>query len=202
MTALLAGGISGCGFLTAAKSQTDVKVGDCIVQNKDTLVVTKVACGKNDLGKVYAIPVLPDGDYPGDAKVDNAAQQACLSSSSVPSAAGTLGWTPPRETLWNQGQHDVFCFSKRVKVGDCLAQNNDTHLITAVACGQGGLGKVYAIPVLPAGKFPGDTQVGKATEDACQAASGGLAKGIPISYLPPSEPYWNAGHREVFCMSK
>jgi hypothetical protein len=201
MTALLAGGISGCGFLTAAKTRADVKVGDCVVQNKDTLVVTKVACGKNDLGKIYAIPELPKGDYPGRTELDKASRHACLTASGIPSGPSTFGYFPPSEELWDQGDRELYCAAKSVAVGDCLAQDKN-NLVTTVTCGKSDLGKVYAIPVLPAGKYPGDTQSGKATEDACQAAGDKLPAGTPINYLPPAQENWDAGHREVFCMSK
>ncbi|WP_163506793.1 hypothetical protein [Fodinicola acaciae] len=89
-----------------------------------------------------------------------------------------------------------------VKVGDCIGQDKDTGLVTKVTCGQGDVGKVYAIPVLPEGDFPGSTQVQKAAEKACLSASGKPADESTISYVSPSEALWKLGHREVFCAAK
>jgi hypothetical protein len=88
-----------------------------------------------------------------------------------------------------------------VKVGDCILQDKDTHLSTVVDCAQTNTGKVYAIPALPEGAFPGDTKVQQLGEAGCVAASGRPADESKIVYIPPTETQWKLGVHKVFCLA-
>jgi hypothetical protein len=94
---------------TSKLTLADVKVGDCISQDKDTHLSTVVPCTQTNTGKVYAIPALPEGQFPGDAKVETLGESACLAASGKPADASKIGLLPPSEAQWKLGQHKVFC---------------------------------------------------------------------------------------------
>lgn len=60
---------------------TDVKVGDCIVdddiEGETSYTVTLVPCSESHLYEAYANFDLPDGDYPGDEKASSLSEDGC-----------------------------------------------------------------------------------------------------------------------------
>lgn len=88
-------------------ANTDVKVGDCVAQDKDTQLISVVACSQPNDGKVYATPELGTGAFPGDAKTNTDAKAAC--EKALPAGTVNYKYLPPSEAQWALGQHRAFC---------------------------------------------------------------------------------------------
>ncbi|WP_163567937.1 hypothetical protein [Fodinicola feengrottensis] len=61
---------------------------------------------------MYATPALPEGKFPGDAKVTQLSQSLCQAAPGLPSGATNFVYAAPTETQWNLGQHKVYCLYK------------------------------------------------------------------------------------------
>ena len=98
---------------------TDMKLGDCITELPTDSVVTTlptVDCAEPHGGEVYAVIDMPDGDYPGQAKIDQY-QNKCpdeLSTYSPDAMAddsvGIYVLYPTPET-WRQGDRMITCIA-------------------------------------------------------------------------------------------
>jgi hypothetical protein len=95
----------------SAVTLADVKVGDCILQAQDTHISTVVPCTQTNTGKVYAIPALPEGAFPGDAKAQSLGEAACVAAPGKPADETKIVYLPPTETQWKLGVHKVFCLA-------------------------------------------------------------------------------------------
>ena len=105
--------------LRDTKVATDLKVGDCIADvptNSRVLALPTVDCAQPHGGEVYAVLTMPDGDYPGQAKINDFQQQcpAKMNQMSLDLAPGeSVGvyvLYPTQETC-GQGDREVTCIA-------------------------------------------------------------------------------------------
>jgi len=105
--------IVGKGRVTA----TDVKVGDCLKEipgNARVLTVDTVGCDKSHAGEVFAVLLMPEGDYPGQSAIEEYQNKCEPELSSYPPAAITddsvqLYVLYPTAETWEQGDRAVTC---------------------------------------------------------------------------------------------
>ncbi len=109
-------------FYFAAKDKviaTDLAVGDCITDIPNgalVQLVPKTDCAQPHSGEVYAVLTMPDGEYPGQATIDDW-QNKCpgeLQSYSADAMAddsiGVFVLYPTSET-WAQGDREIVCMA-------------------------------------------------------------------------------------------
>ncbi len=109
-------------FVVAAKDRviaTNLAVGDCLTDIPDgslVQMVPKTACSQPHAGEAYAVLTMPDGDYPGQATI-NEWQNKCpteLESYSPDAMAddsiGVFVLYPTAET-WSQGDRAIVCIA-------------------------------------------------------------------------------------------
>jgi hypothetical protein len=109
-------------FMVATKDKviaTDLAVGDCITDIPDgslVQLVPKTDCAEPHAGEAYAVLTMPDGDYPGQATI-NEWQNKCpaeLESYSPEAMAddsiGVFVLYPTAET-WAQGDRAIVCIA-------------------------------------------------------------------------------------------
>lgn len=120
---VLAVGITGIILVTVLGSgnttATDVKVGDCLAEIPDgekVLRVQTIGCDQPHAGEVFAVILIPDGDYPGNAAVE-AYHEQCSPELAVYSPAAMLDDSvqlyvlyPTAET-WATGDRAVTCIA-------------------------------------------------------------------------------------------
>jgi Septum formation len=107
--------VIGRGTVTA----TDVKVGDCLKEIPDgsrVLTVQTVGCDQVHAGEVFAVLVMPDGDYPGDAAIAEYQNQcgpqlATYSPDAMADDSVQLYVLYPTEQTWGQGDRAVTCIA-------------------------------------------------------------------------------------------
>lgn len=96
-----------------------------------------------------------------------------------------------------------------LRVGDCLGDVPDDEEYTslpAVPCAEPHEGEVYAVFDLPAGDFPGVTQVTGLAEDGCNDRVDVLPPAVAtdpalgLFTITPSDDSWDTGDREVSCL--
>jgi hypothetical protein len=109
-------------FIVATKDKviaTDLAVGDCLTEIPNgslVQMVPKTDCAQPHAGEAYAVLTMPDGDYPGEATI-NEWQNRCpaeLESYSPDAMAddtiGVFVLYPTAET-WKQGDRAVVCIA-------------------------------------------------------------------------------------------
>ena len=98
---------------------TDVKVGDCLKEipgSARVLTVDTVGCDESHAGEVFAVLMMPDGDYPGQPAIE-AYQNKCEPelSSYAPDAitddSVQLYVLYPTAETWKQGDRAVTCIA-------------------------------------------------------------------------------------------
>jgi hypothetical protein len=98
---------------------TDVAVGDCFTEIPNSSRVyslNKVTCDQPHKGEVYAVLTMPDGDYPGQATIDEfkhkcgPALQSYSSTAMEDPAIGMYVLYPTPET-WVAGDRIVTCIA-------------------------------------------------------------------------------------------
>jgi hypothetical protein len=103
----------GRGTITA----TDVEVGDCLKQIPDdarVFTVDTVDCDQAHAGEVFAVLMMPDGDFPGQSAIDEY-QSRCepALASYAPGAFADdsvrLYVLYPTEETWKRGDRAVTC---------------------------------------------------------------------------------------------
>jgi Septum formation len=107
-------------FISAMKDTTiatDMKVGDCITAvptDSRVLTLPTVDCAELHGGEVYAVIDMPEGDYPGQAKIDQY-QNKCpdelatfAPAAMTDDAVGIYVLYPTPET-WAQGDRAITC---------------------------------------------------------------------------------------------
>jgi hypothetical protein len=100
--------VGGVGFFATKVANADVKVGDCVTQDKSTNLVAVVPCDQPNEGKVYATPELgTSSTFPGDSKTEADAKAAC--EKALPAGTVNYKYLPPSEAQWQLGQHKAFC---------------------------------------------------------------------------------------------
>jgi hypothetical protein len=103
----------GKGTVTA----TDVEVGDCLSEIPDSarvLTVQTVECDQTHAGEVYAVLTMPDGDFPGQAVVDEYSNKcepelAAYSPDAMADDSIQMYVLYPTAESWEQGDRAVTC---------------------------------------------------------------------------------------------
>ncbi len=105
----------GKGTVTA----TDVKVGDCLKEiptSTRVLTVDTIGCDQSHAGEVFAVLMMPEGDYPGQSAIEEY-QNKCEPelSSYAPDAitddSVQLYVLYPTAETWEQGDRAVTCIA-------------------------------------------------------------------------------------------
>lgn len=102
---------------SGTKTATDVGVGDCLADIPDSarvLTVKTVDCTETHAGEVFAVLNMPDGDYPGDAAVEEYSNRcgpalATYSPEAMTDDSVKLYVLYPTEQTWGQGDRAVTC---------------------------------------------------------------------------------------------
>lgn len=96
-----------------------------------------------------------------------------------------------------------------LRVGDCLddvPDDEEFRSLPAVPCADPHEGEVYAVFDLPAGGFPGVTEVADLAEAGCNDRADVLPPAVVsdvtlgLFTITPSEESWDTGDREVSCL--
>ncbi len=107
------------GFKEAARSSSPAK-GECFNSASglegSTYDLDEVPCSGAHDGEVFAVVVLPDGDFPGDASVTDTAEDKCyklrsayaMDTWAVPEGVDVYYVVPSQET-WNLGDREITC---------------------------------------------------------------------------------------------
>jgi len=105
--------IIGKGTVTA----TDVKVGDCLKEipgSTRVLTVDTVGCDQPHAGEVFAVLLMPEGDFPGQSAIE-AYQNKCepelatYAPSAITDDSVQLYVLYPTAETWSQGDRAVTC---------------------------------------------------------------------------------------------
>jgi hypothetical protein len=105
--------IIGKGTVTA----TDVKVGDCLKEipgSTRVLTVDTVGCDQPHAGEVFAVLMMPEGDFPGQSAIE-AYQNKCepelntYAPGAVTDDSVQLYVLYPTAETWSQGDRAVTC---------------------------------------------------------------------------------------------
>ncbi len=100
-------------------SVLDLEVGQCISSSVDGEQVSSlpvVECSEPHSGEIYALPQLPDGEFPGDEGVSASAQALCADPEfqnfvGVPVTETTLSveFLLPSSDTWADGDREIVC---------------------------------------------------------------------------------------------
>lgn len=104
---------------------SDLSVGDCIdyepglfeddVAEPVEPFLQIVDCSGEHEEEVIALPVMPDGDFPGDAAVEREAQDACLAAfepyvgAEYEDSIYDVTWFMPSQETWQEGDRQILC---------------------------------------------------------------------------------------------
>jgi hypothetical protein len=105
--------VVGRGTVTA----TEVAMGDCLSEIPDSSrvrTVETVGCDEPHAGEVFAVLMMPEGDFPGDAAVQEYSERCSPALASYAPAAMEddtvqLYVLYPTEQTWGQGDRAVTC---------------------------------------------------------------------------------------------
>ncbi|MGY4654236.1 septum formation family protein [Mycobacterium sp. URHB0021] len=105
--------IVGKGTVTA----TDVKVGDCLKEIPDgtrVLTVETVECEESHAGEVFAVLLMPEGDFPGPSAIEKYQSRcepalASYSPAAITDDSVQLYVLYPTAETWQQGDRAVTC---------------------------------------------------------------------------------------------
>jgi hypothetical protein len=105
----------GKGVVTA----TDIKVGDCLKEIPDdtrVLTVDTIGCEQSHAGEVFAVLMMPDGDFPGQPAIEKYADKCSPELESYSPEAITddsvqLYVLYPTAETWEQGDRAVTCIA-------------------------------------------------------------------------------------------
>jgi hypothetical protein len=112
---IVVAGVIGKGNVTA----TDVEVGDCLAEIPDgdkVIRVQTVDCGKPHAGEVFAVLMMPDGDFPGEPAVE-AYHEKCgpelnnYSPKAMTDDSVQLYVLYPTADTWANGDRAVTCIA-------------------------------------------------------------------------------------------
>ena len=96
--------------------------------------------------------------------------------------------------------------SSKLRVGDCVTEIKEGEVrdIKVQPCNQPNGGKVFAVFDLPAGDWPGLTEVQAAAEKGCtdryKATKQQASQPSDIWYLHPTEDSWSLGDHSTTCL--
>lgn len=105
--------IIGKGTVTA----TDVKVGDCLKEipgSTRVLTVDTIGCDQPHAGEVFAVLLMPEGDFPGQSAIE-VYQNKCepelatYAPSAITDSSVQLYVLYPTAETWSQGDRAVTC---------------------------------------------------------------------------------------------
>jgi len=96
---------------------TDVKVGDCLKEipgNTRVLTVDTVGCDKSHAGEVFAVLLMPEGDYPGQSAIEEYQNKcepelASYAPDAITDDSVQLYVLYPTAETWEQGDRAVTC---------------------------------------------------------------------------------------------
>jgi hypothetical protein len=105
--------IIGRGTVTA----TDVKVGDCLKEipgSTRVLTVDTIECDKPHAGEVFAVLLMPDGNFPGQSAINDyqtkcEPELASYAPDAITDDSVQLYVLYPTEETWKQGDRAVTC---------------------------------------------------------------------------------------------
>jgi Septum formation len=105
--------VVGKGTVTAM----DVKVGDCLKEIPDgtrVLTVETVECGESHAGEVFAVLLMPEGDFPGPSAIEKYQNRcepalASYSPAAITDDSVQLYVLYPTAETWQQGDRAVTC---------------------------------------------------------------------------------------------
>ena len=103
----------GKGTVTA----TDVKMGDCLAEIPDSarvLTVQTVECDQSHAGEVYTVLTMPDGDFPGQAAIEEYQNKcepelAAYSPDAMTDDSIQIYVLYPTAETWEEGDRAVTC---------------------------------------------------------------------------------------------
>jgi hypothetical protein len=109
-------------YMTIGKdivTATDVKVGDCLREIPDdtrVLTVNTIACEESHAGEVFAVLMMPDGDFPGQPAIEKYADKcspelATYSPDAMTDDSVQLYVLYPTAETWEQGDRAVTCIA-------------------------------------------------------------------------------------------
>ncbi|MGV0800409.1 septum formation family protein, partial [Mycolicibacterium elephantis] len=109
-------------FLIVGKdtvTATDVKVGDClreIPSGGRVLTVQTTSCDEPHAGEVFAVLLMPDGDFPGQSAIDDYAEKcspelASYSPAAMEDDSIQMFVLYPTAETWAQGDRAVTCIA-------------------------------------------------------------------------------------------
>jgi Septum formation len=98
---------------------TDVRVGDCLTEiPRDTRVLTvqTIECEESHAGEVFAVLLMPEGDFPGQAAIDTYADKcspelASYSPAAMKDDSIQMYVLYPTEETWAKGDRAVTCIA-------------------------------------------------------------------------------------------
>ncbi|MDQ2636184.1 MAG: septum formation family protein [Actinomycetota bacterium] len=109
-------------FLIVGKdtvTATDVKVGDCLKEIPDggrVLTVQTIGCDEPHAGEVFAVLLMPDGDFPGQNAIDDYADKcspelASYSPAAMEDDSIQMYVLYPTAETWAEGDRAVTCIA-------------------------------------------------------------------------------------------
>lgn len=120
----------------AAEDPTSVfslEVGQCIDSEADSGQVGSVPvveCSQPHEGEIYALPQAPDGEYPGEAALQQTAQDRCIGSAytdyvGLPYEQSEFEVTflLPTEQSWGGGDREIACIVQNEESGSVRGSN-------------------------------------------------------------------------------
>jgi hypothetical protein len=125
--------LAGCSLLGEDEDSVfNLKVGDCLdVSSLEGEVETAptIECTEAHEAEVYATTDMPDGDFPGDEAVGEAAAEFCIDSfeafvgMAYEDSTVFANWLTPTDSSWGQGDRELLCFAYEVdEAGDPIMQ--------------------------------------------------------------------------------
>lgn len=115
LTAAAVAAVSACG----QTSVLNLEVGQCISAQTDEDEVSSVPvvdCAEPHSGEIYALPQVPDGEFPGDAALQQSAQDLCAGQDfttyvGVPYEESEVyfSYLVPSADTWDDGDREIVC---------------------------------------------------------------------------------------------
>lgn len=120
----------------AAEDPTSVfalEVGQCIDSEADSGEVGSVPvveCDQPHQGEIYALPQLPDGDFPGAEEIEETAKEECGGSAyteyvGLPyqESEFEVSFLLPTEQTWGDGDREIACIVQNEEPGSVRGSN-------------------------------------------------------------------------------
>ncbi|REE99328.1 DUF4190 domain-containing protein [Thermomonospora umbrina] len=191
-------------------------------------------CDRLHDAEVVAVFSLEKGPWPGEGKVSARGLTECEQrvrqrfGTTTPLEHGEIFTLYPRRLGWKIGDRRVHCMIAaavgdkldrplpkgdlglrtwdELGIGDCFIAPRERATVTVkrTACDDGHTGQVTYRFVMPAGVYPGERTVDRASEKRCDRGAAGLVMKrppVPLEYwwVGPSEESWTGGDRRVVC---